>query len=122
MVRLLFHATLTSTAAIPAQKYMQHTSTTADLNPLPQPKPALYPAPTLYFRLRNKRNILPLQQNPSQLSLFVLLGMYLHRIINHQIHKLVESLLISTRATIHSSPAHKPKGPKTKERNEGDVL
>ena len=57
----LFHTIRTSTAAIPAQKYMQHTSTTTDLNPLPQPKPALYPAPTLYFRLRNKRNILPLQ-------------------------------------------------------------
>jgi hypothetical protein len=42
--------------------------------------------------LRNKRNILPLQQNPSQLPSLVLLRMYLHSIINHQIHKLVKAL------------------------------
>jgi hypothetical protein len=60
------------------------------------PPPRLLPRPlqqsSLYLRLRNKRNILPLQQNPSQLSLFILLSMYLHRIINNQIHKLVEAL------------------------------
>lgn len=52
----------------------------------------------LYLSLCNKRNVLPLQQNPAQLPSLVLLRMYLHSIINHQIHKLVKALLtVSTR-------------------------
>ena len=51
----------------------------------------LFPA-NLYLGLRNQRDILPLQQNPPQLSLRILLQMNLHRIVDHQIHKFIESL------------------------------
>src|SRR5277367_6641473 len=56
-----------------------------------KPHPAC-PHVALYLSLRNKRNILPLQQNPSQLPSLALLCMYFHSIINHQIHKLVKAL------------------------------
>jgi hypothetical protein len=64
----------------------------------PIKSPSACPQTALYLSLRNKRNILPLQQNPAQLPSLVLLRMYLHSIINHQIHKLVKALLtVSTR-------------------------
>ena len=53
---------------------------------------------TSYRCLRNKRHILPLQQNPSQLPSLVLLRMYLNSIINHQIHKLIEALQLGNRS------------------------
>lgn len=46
----------------------------------------------LFLSLGDKSDILPLQQNSSQLSPIVFLRMYLYRIINHQVHKLVKSL------------------------------
>jgi len=54
------------------------------------------PWSTLYFRLRNKHHILPLQQNPPQLPSLVLLRIYLNSIINHQVYKLIESLQLLT--------------------------
>jgi len=62
----------------------------------PQTTDQEMPWSTLYFRLRNKRHILALQQNPPQLPSLVLLRMYLNSIINHQIHKLIESLQLLT--------------------------
>ena len=46
----------------------------------------------LNFRLCNQRHVLPLQENPPLLSPLILLQMNLHRIINDQIHKLIEFL------------------------------
>jgi hypothetical protein len=61
----------------------------------------------LFLSLGNKSDILPLQQNPSQLSPIVLLRMYLYRIINHQVHKLVKSLPLALYRIVRRSTASK---------------
>jgi hypothetical protein len=74
----------------------------------PTNQPPAGPQAALYLCLRNKRNILPLQQNPTQLPSLVLLRMYLHSIINHQIHKLVKALL--TVSTVHKNGGRRDGG------------
>jgi hypothetical protein len=61
----------------------------------------------LFLSLGDKSDILPLQQNPPQLSPIILLRMYLHRIVNYQIHKLVKSLPLALYKIAFSRTASK---------------
>ena len=83
----------------------QRQSTAGFFEDFQSPSPSEHPKTLkccLYLGLCNKRYILPLQQNPSQLSSIVFLYMHLHSIVNDQVHELIKPLTVSFHVCNHS--------------------